>query len=77
MTEFWLVKVIGKATAEALASPQVIRDVESGTLCVTGGELCEPLDVFDDQEVAMARMQACAARYGGQFKLVLSTDDFG
>lgn len=70
-------KVIGKATPQALASPQVQRDIESGTLCVTGGELCEPRDSFSDQEVAMARMQQSAAREGGDFKLTMSTDDFG
>ncbi|HEX7947486.1 MAG TPA: hypothetical protein VF495_22670 [Phenylobacterium sp.] len=77
MTDYWVLKVIGKATARAVASPQVQADIASGALCVTGGELCEPIDRYDDQEAAMIEAQRCVARHGGTFKVTMSTDDLG
>lgn len=68
-------RVIGRATAEVLRSPQVAADIDRGALCVTGNppELCEPIECHDDLEVAHRRLGEVARR-GHEFKLVMSTD---
>lgn len=75
-TEYWVLRVVRDASVEALTR-EVREQLDRGELCVVGGDLCQPVQEFADQEAADRYMRRLAARAkpGDVYKLVLSTDD--
>lgn len=70
---YWVMKVIGPSSL-VVTRRDLARKVGSGDLCVVGGELCEPIVEFDDQEPAMARALLEHQRSGVVHKVTLSAD---
>ena len=72
--EYWVARVVGPATPEAVAVAEVAARIASGALFVSGDEICEPLDMVESQEKAENLALRHAARYGFTCKVVLSAD---
>lgn len=70
---YWVMKVIGPSSL-VVTRRDLARRVGSGDLCVVGGELCEPIVEFDDQEPATARALLEHQRSGVVHKVTLSAD---
>lgn len=71
--EWWVMRVVQPASAEMTDAMRA--DLASGALAVVGGELCEPIDWYMDQESAIDRMTREAGVGNGRiYKVTLSAD---
>lgn len=64
--EYWVLKVLDPASITQL-TPAMISELE-----MVGGELCEPIDSYREQDVARLRAIAEHQRTGRVHKVVMS-----
>jgi len=80
--EYWVMRVLGPRSAVQSwmkrADPDKVAAlqarIDSGELAYCGGELCEPVEVFDNQEDATSRAAKEHARTGNVHKVVLTAE---
>ena len=80
--EYWVMRVLAPRYAveswKQRAEPDKVAGlqarIDSGELCYCGGELCEPVEMFDNQEDATIRAAKEHKRTGNVHKVVLSAE---
>lgn len=81
-SEYWVMRVLGPRSAVeswvTRADPEKVTAlqarIDSGELAYCGGELCEPVEVFDNQEDATIRAAKEHTRTGNVHKVVLNAE---
>jgi hypothetical protein len=81
-SEYWVMRVLAPREAVAAwskrASPGQVATlqarIDDGQLVYVGGELCEPIEVFNNQEDAITRASKEHARTGVVHKVVLNAE---
>jgi hypothetical protein len=79
--EWWVMRVVADRDAvselHGVQHPSIDewnRKLESGDICYVSGELCEPVEVYRDQESASIRAAKEHARTGCVHKIVLNAE---
>jgi hypothetical protein len=69
--EWWVMRVVGPDTMKL--TRQLADDLERGALAVVNGEVCEPIECYDDRDTAIAKAGKLT-RPGRTFKVVMNAD---
>lgn len=80
--EYWVMRVLAPREAvkswSKRASPGQVATlqarIDDGQLVYVGGELCEPIEVYDNQEDATVRATKEHSRTGNCHKVVLNVE---